>query len=135
MLKLTIKTLLLVVITTYLSGCGEMGFNNWRWHQKMTVEVEVNGKVITGSAVTSIHWWPNFFSGGRGLGFGASWHSKVKGEAVMVDLGEGKYLFALLSYTRNPEYIENLATRSLYDTTKRVWGKRRFAVWLLVRKQ
>lgn len=56
MFKHTIKALLLVFISLYLSGCGEMGFNNWRWHQKMTVEVEVNGKVITGSAVTSIHW-------------------------------------------------------------------------------
>ncbi len=123
MLKLTIKALLLILISLYLSGCGEMGFNNWRWHQKMTVEVEVNGKIITGPAVTSIHWWPNFFSGGWG---GASWHSKVKGEAVKVDLGEGKYLFALLSYTRNHEYTANLATRSLYDTTKRVWIKEAF---------
>ncbi len=103
-----------------------MGFNNWHWHQKMTVEVEVNGKIITGSAVTSIHWWPNFFTGGRGLGFGPAWLSKVEGEAVTVDLGEGKYLIALLSYTRNHEYTENLATRSLYDTTRRVWIKEAF---------
>lgn len=50
----------------------------------------------------------------------------MKGEAVTVDLGEGKYLFALLRYVRNPEYIENLATRSLYNTTKRVWVKEAF---------
>lgn len=115
MFKHTIKALLLVFISLYLSGCGEMGFNNWRWHQKMTVEVEVNGKIITGSAVTSIHWWPNFFSGGWG---GPSWLSKVRGEAVTVDLGEGKYLFALLRYARNTEYIQNLATRSLQNSTK-----------------
>ena len=114
---------MLCAAAVMLAGCGEMGFNNWDWHQRLTVEVDAGGKTVSGSSVTSILWWPNFFSGGWG---GAPWHSKVEGEAVVVDLGEGRYLFALLSYSGNAEYIENLATRSLYDTTKRAWGRQEF---------
>ena len=125
MRRSVLSLLVLLPLTLCLSGCGELGFDNWRWHQKLIVEVEVNGKVVQGSAVTSIHWWPNSF--GKGGHGGARWLSKVKGEAVVVDLGKGRYLFALLSYPRNTEYIEHLATRSLYKSTKRVWGNKAFA--------
>ena len=124
MKQLTLKGLFLVLVAIGLVGCGELGFNNWRWHQKMTVEVEVDGKTYTGSSVTSIHWWPNFFSGSWG---GADWHSKVQGEAVVIELPNKKYLFALLSYSGNTEYTANLATRVLAKEPKhRVWGKNIF---------
>ncbi|WP_206075913.1 hypothetical protein [Mesorhizobium sp. Z1-4] len=115
-----------------LGGCGELGFNNWRWHQKMTVEVEVDGRLVLASAVSSVHWWPNFFgTGGWG---GPDWLSEVEGEAVVVDLGERGMLFALLSDANRQEYTENLPSRVLADTTERVWGKEAFSEVVVTRR-
>lgn len=127
MKKLIIKFSILILIAVSLTGCGEMGFNNWRWHQKMTIEVEVDGKIYKGSSVTSVHWWPNFFTGGRGLGYGSAWLSKIEGEAVVVELPGKKYLFGLLSYAGNEHYTANLATRVMANESKRrVWGEEAF---------
>lgn len=112
-----------VVIVVGIVGLYKYNYPTYSWHQKLTVEVKTPEGVKTGSAVTAIEWTKNFFSGGWG---GASWHSKVRGEAVVVDLGAGKYLFALLRSSNDTEYIEHLATRSLYNETKRVWGKEPF---------
>lgn len=103
-----------------LGGCG----NNQSWNQKLTVTVDTPAGEVSGSAVTAISWSKNFFSGGWG---GASWHSAVKGEAVVVDLGSGKLLFALLSHSDSNDYIANLATRLVMDTTDRAWSKAAFA--------
>ena len=103
-----------------LSACG----NSHSWNQKLTVTVETPAGEVSGSAVTAISWSKNFFSGGWG---GASWHSAVKGEAVVVDLGGGKMLFALLSHSDSNDYIANLATRLVMDTTDRAWSKAAFA--------
>ncbi|MDQ0457167.1 hypothetical protein [Rhizobium paknamense] len=71
------------------------GFHEWRWHQKLTVTIDTPDGLKTGSAVTSARfsvspeWW--------GLGdFAGSASSSLSGEAVTVDLGRGRYLFALL---------------------------------------
>jgi hypothetical protein len=73
-----------------LAGCGE----TFEWNQKVTVEVETPDGVKSGSSVQRIHWQ----SGAAYPGMdGPSADSKVTGEAVVVDLGGGKYLFALLS--------------------------------------
>ncbi|MEQ8448446.1 MAG: hypothetical protein RIB97_02055 [Nitratireductor sp.] len=98
---------------TLLAGCGELGFNNWRWHQKLSVTVDVGGEIVSGSAVSSVLWWPNFFSGGWG---GAAWLQEVQGEAVVVDLGERGVLFALLSRAGDSAYTAKLAGRMLTDT-------------------
>jgi hypothetical protein len=103
-----------------LTGCG----NSHAWNQKLTVIVETPQGEVSGSAVTSISWSKNFFSGGWG---GAAWHSEVKGEAVAVDLGGGRMLFALLSHSGSNDYIANLATRLVMDTTKRAWSKQAIA--------
>ena len=122
-----VTVVLFLVVSFSLSACGEMGFNNWRWNQKMTVIVEVDGKTFTGSSVTNVHWWPNFFTGGRGLGYGPPWLSKVQGEAVVIELPKNHYLFALLSSAGNTEYIANLATRVMANEPKhRVWGENAF---------
>jgi hypothetical protein len=70
-----------------------------QWRQKMSVVVETPDNIITASSVISVdveignRWLSN-----RTAGSGVSW--KIRGEAVVVDLGGGRYLFALLKGAR-----------------------------------
>ena len=98
-----------------------MGFNNWAWNQRLTVEVESNGKAYSGSSVVHVLWWPNFFSGD-----GASWLSEIDREALVVDLGQDGKAVALLRYEGQSEYTANLATRVIFNTDERVWGSDAF---------
>ena len=86
-----ILTLVLTILAALaLTGCGD----TYEWNQKITVEVETPDGVKSGSSVQHIRWVAG--AGYPGMD-GPSADSKVTGEAVVVDLGGGKYLFALLS--------------------------------------
>ncbi|GJL65544.1 MAG: hypothetical protein NPIRA05_05150 [Nitrospirales bacterium] len=66
----------------------------YTWHQKMTVEVEVDGQLYTGSSVVRVNVGqsdPITQGLGYPLQFGA------RGEAAFVELPGPRYLFALLS--------------------------------------
>jgi hypothetical protein len=79
-----------ILVTLALTGCGD----SYEWHQKVTVEVETPDGMKSGSSIQHIRW----VSGTAYPGMdGPSADSKVTGEAAVVDLGGGKYLFALLS--------------------------------------
>ncbi len=71
-------------------------FPSYSWHQKMTVEVEVNGQVYSGSSVVemTVSDRPPFplVHGGAGRDL------DMRGEAVVVELPESRYLFALLTF-------------------------------------
>lgn len=111
-MKRILVAALLILSTLGLSGCG-----SYDWHQKMTVEVETSDGVKSGSAVTSVSWWEN-----RIFKDGAALQSAVKGEAVVVDLGHGRYLFALLSHANDSGYIASLAPRIVVDRDQLVWS-------------
>ncbi len=110
------EMLAVVLPMMLLSGCFG---DSYSWHQKLTAVIETPEGEVLGSAVTSIEWTGNFFSGGWG---GADKHQKTIGEAVTVDLGNGRYLFALLG----GEATANLATQLVMDTTKRAWSEKAF---------
>lgn len=78
-----------------LSGCG---WSDSSWNQKITVTVDTPHGAVSGSAVTSISWSEN-----KIFKDGARWQVDYKGEAVVVDLGSSKYLFALLISERGPD--------------------------------
>jgi hypothetical protein len=71
-----------------LSGCGN---STYTWNQKLTVIVQTPGGETSGSAVVGIKaWYGNMIDVGRTADV------KLQGEAAVVDLGNGKFLFALL---------------------------------------
>jgi hypothetical protein len=75
-----------------LSGCAEQ----WTWHQRLTVSVMTpNGLKAASSVQQGIiekyGWWQQQWGYGGG--------TVLKGEAVVVEVGPGKYLFALLKGT------------------------------------
>jgi len=77
-----------VAMLTALSGC--QAHNSW--HQKTTMAVETPSGPVEASSVVKVE---SFF--GRMPLSGNEVSYKVAGEAVVLDLGAGRYLFALLS--------------------------------------
>ena len=86
---------LLACLILTLAGCDMFGFRSWSWHQKLTVTVETPEGLRSGSAVSAAWFQMTPKWSGVGDSAGAS-NSSLSGEAVVVNLGDGRYLFALL---------------------------------------
>ncbi|UJW73549.1 hypothetical protein [Rhizobium sp. SL42] len=95
----------MAVLAMGLSGCDLLfDLPEWQWHQKLTVSVMTPEGLKSGSSVTSarIEFPPKWTGVGDAAGMQ---RGGVSGEAVAVDLGEGRYLFALLQgYTEWTAY-------------------------------
>ncbi|MBO6902868.1 MAG: hypothetical protein JJ864_16115 [Rhizobiaceae bacterium] len=103
-----IRILAILPLVT-LAGCDFLGFKEWRWHQRLMLEVETPRGVVTGGSVVAIYvgsspkWAPGMGAGGMG--------GKVDaGEASFVEVAPGRYLFALLG-----EDMEDLAFDVFFD--------------------
>jgi hypothetical protein len=92
----------LVAAGTMLSGCWG---GRYSWRQKITVVVSTPDGDKTGSAVTQVAYWPNRFS----WLFGGEWESSLNGEAVVVGLGNQRFLFLLLSDRTHTTYVKLIA--------------------------
>jgi hypothetical protein len=88
---------LLVLLGLGLLGCGSAGNS---WHQKLTVTVMTPQGEVSGSSVTDIYF--AFKEDGAGLVTGYAYRSTYRGEAVVVEVAPGKYLFAPL----DPRFAE-----------------------------
>ncbi len=80
-----INLILVGCLVVMLVGCCE----NYEWHQMLTVEVATPTGTKIGSAVVAVSW-----SGHDS--FSNNYHSGYRGEATIVDLDDGRYLFALI---------------------------------------
>ena len=88
---------------------NEVGANRHSWHQKMTVTVVTPQGSVSGSSVSKasvsfpppVEWFPGMGNAQSGL----------KGEAVVVDLAEGKHLFALLRSANSVDYMQHIAKK------------------------
>lgn len=81
-----------------MAGCSD---NKHSWNQNLIVTVQTPDGEKSGNAVvqaTTAHAYL--------LGAGESYLVRIKGEATVVDLGNGKYLFALLEENKT-EYLAN----------------------------
>lgn len=88
-MKRMLALVLLLLLAPVLAGCQE----HYSWRQKLTVQVWTPDGLKTGSAVSRA--WASI--GDLFLGFGGRFSLGLAGEATVVDLGNGKYLFALLA--------------------------------------
>jgi hypothetical protein len=71
-----------------LAGCNPFP-QTWEWNQKLTVEIITPEGLRSGSATTKVRWQEENSVG--------NYPGSYRGEAAAVDLGDGRYLFALLS--------------------------------------
>lgn len=88
-----VRMLLVVFVAFGLSGCNE----EWTWHQKITVSVLTPQGIKTASSVTIARFRKksDWFAPPEARGAVLS----VSGEAVVLELEPGQYLFALLKGT------------------------------------
>jgi hypothetical protein len=90
-----------------LSGCGS---DTYTWRQKLTVSVNTPDGVKTGAAVTEV-------TANDGIIWlsGSRVSYSMKGEATVVELAPGKFLFAVLSMGGTSE-------PPTYELAARVWN-------------
>lgn len=91
-----LRVLVALALGLPLTGCDLLfDFPEWQWRQKLTVSVMTPQGMKVGSAVTSarIEFPPKWTGVGDAAGMQ---RGGVSGEAVVVDLGQSRYLFALL---------------------------------------
>lgn len=103
-MRRNLQSALSLIVVAALSGCDMLGFHEWQWRQKLTVSVMTPEGLKSGSSVTSarIEFPPKWTGVGDAAG---TQRGGVTGEAVALDLGEGRYLFALLQgYTEWTAY-------------------------------
>ena len=98
---LTILSVPLVLYALY-----KWNYPTISWNQRMIVEVDVNGEIVSGSSVTQVSY--RFYAPWLALGGGVA-TSRMHGEAVYVDMGERGYLFALLRSEGSVDYLKNIA--------------------------
>ncbi len=100
-LRLTRRTVLLTAAALPLAGCWG---STYEWRQKLTLIVITPQGDVKGSAVTSVKWFDA----------GPQYKNNMAGEAVVIDLGQGKILFALLNSPKGDDsYHMSLSLPSL----------------------
>jgi hypothetical protein len=106
MKKLFLLTLLLLALT----GC-----ERYSWRQRITVTVETPAGEVSGASVSAVSWrkhWIPF----DGMG----WDYDMTGEAVVVEVTPGRYLFALLTGAGTTEYMGSVAAAAIAGREGRV---------------
>lgn len=92
---------LALVLLTVPAGCDALGFGSWSWNQRLTLEIETPEGVKTDGSVIGVYadrgptWLPGEGRGGMG--------TRVRGEASVVEVAPGRYLFALLDGNNEAE--------------------------------
>ena len=104
------KRLLLLLALLTLTGC-----ERYSWHQKLTVTVETTAGEVSGSSVSQVSWRKHWI---RWDGMG--WDYDLTGEAVVVEVTPGRYLFALLKGAGTTEYMGSVAAASIAGREGRV---------------
>ncbi len=94
-----------------LAGCKE----RFEWRQKITLTVETPSGAVSGSSVSAVSWQEHMIRTD-----GMNWTYHVTGEAVVVEVAPGQYLFALLTGAGTTEYMGSVAAASISGQKGRV---------------
>jgi hypothetical protein len=104
MARRTFGAILMGGTAALLSGCGLFGGGVSTLRYRLTVEVNTPNGVKTGSSVLE-----DAFNPGNSYEFSAS--ERTYGEAPTVDLGGGRYIFALLAGPADKHSMQNMISR------------------------
>ncbi|MGB3317158.1 MAG: hypothetical protein WBB85_22450 [Albidovulum sp.] len=105
------RLVIALVLPLLLTGCKE----EFAWRQKMTVTVETPAGEVSGSSVSAVSWQEHAVRFPDGMG----WHYNVTGEAVVVEVTPGRYLFALIEGP-SANYLGSVAPASIAGRKGRV---------------
>lgn len=87
----------------------------YSWRQKLTVTVDTPAGEVAGSSVTAVSWRKHWFDWD-----GMGWSYDLTGEAVVVEVSPGRFLFALLKWAGTTEYMGSVAAASIAGREGRV---------------
>lgn len=89
--------------------------DRYSWRQKLTITVETPAGEVSATSVSAIRWRKHWI---RWDGMG--WSYDLTGEAVVVEVAPGRYLFALLKGAGTTEYMGSVAGASISGREGRV---------------
>lgn len=89
--------------------------DRYSWRQKLTITVETPAGEVSASSVSAVSWRKQWI---RWDGMG--WNYDLTGEAVVVEVTPGRYLFALLKGVGTTEYMGSVAAASISGREGRV---------------
>jgi len=101
--------LLVILLVVSFIGYCTLPYPAYSWRQKMTITIEKNGQLIRASSVIRLrHHRSETFRG-------PAYRGKVFGEAVVLELAAGKYLFALLTNDKTDQYYMTELMRDVFE--------------------
>ena len=115
MVEGAMKKVLVVAVVVAGLVWGLVAQERYSWRQKLTVTVETQAGEVSGSSVSAVSWRKQWF---RWDGMG--WSHDLTGEAVVVEVAPGRYLFALLKGAGTAEYMGSVAAASISGREGRV---------------
>lgn len=89
--------------------------DRYSWRQKLTITVETPAGEVSARSVSAIRWRKHWI---RWDGMG--WSYDLTGEAVVVEVMPGRYLFALLKGAGTTEYMGSVAAAAISGREGRV---------------
>lgn len=113
-----------LVVSAVLFALAWMIFTSGRysWHQKLTIAVETPAGEVSGSSVSAVSWRKQWI---RWDGMGWTWD--LTGEAVVLEVTPGRYLFALLKGAGTTEYMGSVAAALIAGREGRVLDEALFS--------
>jgi hypothetical protein len=116
------KKFLVVAAVMVALAWAVVSHGRYSWRQKLTVTVETPAGEVSGSSVSAVSWRKQWF---HWDGMGWSWD--LTGEAVVVEVTPGRYLFALLKGAGTTEYMGSVAAASIAGREGRVLDQALFS--------
>jgi hypothetical protein len=89
--------------------------DRYSWRQKLTVTVETPVGEVSASSVSAVSWRKHWIQTD-----GMGWNWDLTGEAVVVEVTPGRFLFALLKGAGTTEYMGSVAAASIAGREGRV---------------
>jgi hypothetical protein len=105
----------LMLIPLLLALFALTGCERYAWNQKLTVTVETPEGEVSASSVSAVSWRKHWIQTD-----GMGWSYDLTGEAMVVEVTPGRYLFALLKGAGTTEYMGSVAAASIAGREGRV---------------
>jgi hypothetical protein len=116
------KKFVVIAAVVFALGWIVLKVGTYSWRQKLTITVDTPAGEVWGSSVSAVSWRKQWV---RWDGMGWTWD--LTGEAVVVEVTPGRYLFALLKGAGTTEYMGSVAAASIAEREGRVLDQALFS--------
>jgi hypothetical protein len=116
------KKILVVAAVVVVLAWVVVSQGRYSWRQKLTVTLETPAGEVSASSISAVSWRKQWI---RWDGMG--WYYDLTGEAVVIEVMPGRYLFALLKGAGTTEYMGSVAAASIAGREGRVLDQALFS--------